>query len=131
MNKEIDSAIKKVIHDLSEIDSKYLASINKQKDSIEHTISEIKKSIDKLNKFLDSYDTSSISTYKSRNAEFRRLPPKLTITLPSFIPQKLVKEHIGSLSALSIKTEEQDYISPPDRPLIDEPCVGTDINTKY
>lgn len=102
-----------------------------KKDSIEHTISEIKKSIEELNKILDSNDISSISTYKFRNAEFRRLPSKLTITLPSFIPQKLFKEQIGSLSAVSIKTDEQGYISSPDRPLIDEQRVVKDINTQY
>lgn len=59
------------------------------------------------------------------------MPSKLTITLPSFIPQKLFKEQIGSLSAVSIKTDEQGYISSPDRPLIDEQRVVTDINTPY
>lgn len=59
------------------------------------------------------------------------MPWKLTITLPSFIPQKLFKEQIGSLSAVSIKTDEQGYISSPDRPLIDEQRVVTDINTQY
>lgn len=59
------------------------------------------------------------------------MPSKLTITLPSFIPQKLFKEQIGSLSAVSIKTDGQGYISSPDRPLIDEQRVVKDINTQY
>lgn len=34
LNREIDSTIKKMIHDMSEIDSKYLASINKKKTAL-------------------------------------------------------------------------------------------------
>lgn len=34
LNREIDSTFKKMIHDMSEIDSKYLASINKKKTAL-------------------------------------------------------------------------------------------------
>lgn len=122
---KIQSAIKNMSH---EIDTKYLARINKEQDSIKHTISEIEKSIHELNEVLD-FNINRIFTYKSRNAEFRKLPPKHTITLPSFMPQKNI--NFNFLSVSPIKTEEQGYIFPPDKPLIDEPWVVTDINTEY
>ena len=92
---------------------------------------------------LDTSDVGLVSKYRSRIAEFRKLPPKLKISLPNILPQKIDREELlkqfGSLSPLSIETEEQGFTvpsprveySPPDRPLLDVPRIITELDTGY
>lgn len=108
--------------DIKKSESEHLAILNEQEADINHGISEIAQSIGELEKFLDSNYGCLLSKYKSRNAEFRKLPPKLIVTPQSFSFQRIDTEQLiqqfSSLSALSISTEERlsIIISSPQSP---------------
>uniref|UniRef100_K1QC20 Tripartite motif-containing protein 2 n=1 Tax=Magallana gigas TaxID=29159 RepID=K1QC20_MAGGI len=142
-HREIDTIITNLKSNVEEMESKHLVVLNKQEDEITRTISEITQTIAELKKLLNSKDVSLVSEYKPRIAAFRRLPPKLKVSLPNFRPQEIHTDQLikqfGSLSALSFTTEEQDYSmppqgaesSPPDRSLMDVPRIITAIDTGY
>ncbi|XP_034306829.2 tripartite motif-containing protein 3-like [Magallana gigas] len=142
MHKEIDAIIEKLKSDLSAMNSEYLDVLDNQEDEIKRNISKITKIIADIKKSLNSNNASLFFSYQSRNAEFRRLPPKLIVSLPTFNPQKINYEQIfqmfGSLSALSFETEHNSTLdppgaesSPPDNKLMDGQQIITTIKTKH
>ncbi|XP_052684062.1 E3 ubiquitin-protein ligase TRIM71-like [Crassostrea angulata] len=144
LHREIDNIIKQMKSDLDKM-SQNIEVLKKHKNNLTSTISEITKSIADLKKLLKcSYtDSTRVFAYKSRNAEFKRLPPKLTVSLAEFSPQVIQPEQLhkqfGSLSAFSIGIEEHGYTlelpsaesSPIHKPINDEPRIITVIKTDY
>lgn len=140
---EIDIIIKNLKSEFDEIESKHMNALNSQEDQITRIIDEVTQSIGCVKKLLVSNDISLVSEYKSTNAKFRKLPPKLTYSLPKFMPQRINSEHInelfGHLVAVSTNLEERSNTvdpsgaisSPPNKPLINEPRVIKDIDTDY
>lgn len=113
LHREIDIIIKRMKSEIKETREKYLSDLNTQENKIERGMSEIEKNIDHLKELLDSTNIYLVSCYKSRNAEFRTLPPKLLYFLPSFVPseinKQLICQQIGSLSAPYIELIERKY----------------------
>ncbi|XP_062577071.1 E3 ubiquitin-protein ligase TRIM71-like [Saccostrea cucullata] len=141
--REINIIVNKQKSKIDEMKTKHLAALNKQEKEIKQITSYVKQCIVDLKKILHSNDVPLTSAYKSRNDEYRRLPPKVNVTLPSFSPQEISADKLiqmfGSLSALSITTEEHGYTMkspdsvscPPVKPLLDEPELITTIYTGY
>lgn len=124
------------------MDSENLAVLKKREDEITFTISKIEQYIADLRNLLDSNDESLFFKYKSKNAKFRRIPPKLKICLPNFTPQNINIEELikqfGSLTALLITTEDHENTTEtPEtgscslKPLLDRPQISTTIQTEY
>ncbi|XP_052707159.1 uncharacterized protein LOC128182520 [Crassostrea angulata] len=141
LHKQIDHMIQKLKSDLDVIDSEHLVVLNKQYDKIIRTISEITQSIAEIKKSLDSNDVSLVSSYKSRNAEFRKLPLRLKLPLPNFTPKKVNTEQLyqqfGSLSAFFNSTEEDGYTREtseaglsPLKVLLDKPHIISTADTQ-
>ncbi|XP_062599900.1 tripartite motif-containing protein 2-like [Saccostrea cucullata] len=142
-HREINIIVNKQKSEIDEMKTKHLAALNEQEKEIKKITSEVKQCIVDLKKILDSNDISLTSAYKSRNTEFRSLPPKVNVSLPSFSPNQIntkqLHQMFGSLSALSITTEKHGYAMktpvavscPPVKPLLDQPKLITIIDTGY
>lgn len=145
LHREIDKIIAKWKEKLAETDSNYQACLSKQEAEITRTISEITQNVADLKKILDSNDVPLLLRYTSKNAEFKELPPEITVTLPKFTPREINSERLielfGSLSALSFTTVavEHSYnnlsqeikTSFPENLDIEIPNAVTVINTGY
>ncbi|XP_055999118.1 E3 ubiquitin-protein ligase TRIM71-like [Ostrea edulis] len=142
LHREITAIVNRRKSAIAEMKTKHLDALNKNTEEITQKMAELKQIMSDLKSILKSNDVSLTSTYKSRNSEFRTLPPKVRVTLPSFSPQKINKdqfnEMFGSLPPLSINTEHGDTMksaeavsSPPVKPLLDEPRVTATIDTGY
>nr|XP_022305809.1 uncharacterized protein LOC111112569 [Crassostrea virginica] len=141
LQREINIIIQRKQAEIDEMDRQHAAAIEKQEDETNKALHEIKQVIQELKSLLDTSDVGLVSKYRSRIAEFRKLPHKLKISLPNLLPQKINREELlkqfGSINPLSIETEEQGYTvpspgaesSPPARPLLDVPRLVTDIPT--
>lgn len=112
-HREIDNIIRNLKSEIEQTESEHKDFLQKQENQINHTISEISQTIGELKKITDINDVRLLCKYKSRNAEFRMLPPKFVVTLPSFSSPKIDTEQLtqqfGSLSTLCIKTKERLY----------------------
>nr|XP_022305806.1 uncharacterized protein LOC111112566 [Crassostrea virginica] len=137
--REIHTIIQRKQAEIDEMNAQHLAAIEKQEDETNKALHEIKQVIQELKSLLDTSDVGLVSKYRSRIAEFRKLPHKLKISLPNLLPQKIKREELlkqfGFINPISIETEEQGYTvlspeaesSPLARPLLDVPCLITDI----
>ena len=141
LHREINTIIQRKQSDIDDMNAQNLSAIEKQEHEINKTVNEIKQVILELKSLLETSDIGHVSTYKTRNGDFRKLPPKLKISLPSFQHQKIDAEQIlkqfGFFSRISIETEEQGYTvpspgaesSPQGMALLDIPRLISDIPT--
>lgn len=142
LHREVDSVIKKMKTNVDDINFKYMAYLKKREDEITCIISEIQQNMSDMKRLLDSYDVCHVCSYKSKIAVFRKLPPKLTVCLPKFIPHQIdeaeINQQLGVVLKLKVITREYDpsFISKevipflPKRPLMTNPIAMTDIVTE-
>ncbi|XP_056002495.1 E3 ubiquitin-protein ligase TRIM71-like [Ostrea edulis] len=142
LHREITAIVNQRKSDIQEMKNKHLSTLNKNTNEITQKMAELKQIMSDLKSILKSNDVSLTSTYQSRNSEFRTLPPKVRVTVPSLSVQKINKDQLnemfGSLSPLSINIEHGDTMksaeavsSPPVKPLLDEPRLTATIDTGY
>ncbi|XP_022310221.2 uncharacterized protein LOC111115685 [Crassostrea virginica] len=143
IHAETDTIIKKMQNEIENINKQHLATIDKQEEAINGTITKIQQAILELKRLLDTNEFCLIAEYKSKNVEFRKIPSELKTTLPKFQPNKINREKLmkqfGTLFHFSTETHKESFISQipgvevpaPYSAFLDAPYLITEIATEY
>eukprot|EP00105_Crassostrea_gigas_P012853 XP_011428995.1 PREDICTED: uncharacterized protein LOC105329443 [Crassostrea gigas] len=138
-HKEVDKVINKMKNEITEIKEKHRTILEKHLNEIKQIESLIVENLSALQELEESNDVSVIVEYRPRIKEFRKLPAKVQVTLPSFSPKPINAEQfyemVGSIKPLVSTTDEGGYkIKSPEalsKELLDIPEVINTFNTGY
>eukprot|EP00105_Crassostrea_gigas_P011492 XP_011427180.1 PREDICTED: uncharacterized protein LOC105328108 [Crassostrea gigas] len=138
-HREIDITINKMKTEISEIKIKHRDILQKHLDGIKQIQSLIKEALHTLKEMEYSTEVFPIIEYSSKVREFSKLPPKVQVSLPTFISKPIDREKlcslVGQITPLSTATEENTWS--PNQPntsvreLLDEPELVATIQTGY
>uniref|UniRef100_K1Q062 Tripartite motif-containing protein 3 n=1 Tax=Magallana gigas TaxID=29159 RepID=K1Q062_MAGGI len=138
-HRVIDIVVNKMITEVSQIKVKHKRILQKHLDEIKHIQSLIKQTLLAIKEIKKSTEVSPTIEYISKIRQFSKLPPKVKVTLPIFIPKPIYCEKLyslfGQIIPLSTSTEEnvlsQNQPKSPVRELLDEPELVATIQTGY
>nr|XP_034308279.1 uncharacterized protein LOC117680492 [Crassostrea gigas] len=138
-HREIDIIINKMKTEISEIKVKHRDILQKHLDEIKQIQSLIKQTLQAIRKIEKSTEVYSTMEYSSKIREFSKLPPKIQVSLPTFIPKPIDREKLyslfGQITPLSTATEENVLsLNQPTtsvRELLNEPELVATIQTEH
>nr|XP_022286989.1 uncharacterized protein LOC111099816 [Crassostrea virginica] len=139
LHREVDNEIKQREKEIDENKAKHLSILKKHLEEIKQLQFLMQETLHDLNEIMDSNETTPIIHYSSKNQEFSKLPPKVIVSMPRFIPKQIEKEElcrlVGKLLPLSTTLEERVVTAKKPntsvRELLDEPEVLNTIKTGY
>ncbi|XP_052678664.1 uncharacterized protein LOC128159577 [Crassostrea angulata] len=135
-HREIDIVINKIKTEISEMKAKHRDILKNEIKQIQSLIQETLQTIRKIEK---SNEVSPSIEYSSKIRELSKLPPKVKVSMPIFIPKPIDHEKLNSLfgqiTPLSTATEENvlslEQPITSVRELLDEPELVTTMQTGY
>nr|XP_022301374.1 uncharacterized protein LOC111109514 [Crassostrea virginica] len=136
---EVDNAINQMEKEIGEIKMKHHSILQKHLDEIKQLQSRMQQTLNALNEIEESNEVSSATHYSSKNEEFRKLPPKVNISMSKFVSEPIDREElcslIGKIVPLSTTLEERVFTAKKPttsvRELLDKPEVLNTINTGH
>ncbi|XP_019923976.3 protein lin-41-like [Magallana gigas] len=138
-HREIDIIINKMKTEISEIKEKHRDILQKHLNEIKQIQSLIKETLQTIRKIEKSTEIAPAVEYSSKIREFSKLPPKVQVSLPTFLPKPIDCEKLyslfGQITPLSTATEENVF--PQNQPkisvreLLDEPELVATIQTGH
>ncbi|XP_078335895.1 uncharacterized protein LOC111100924 [Crassostrea virginica] len=137
LHREIDNVMDQREKEIDRNKLKHLSILSKHLEEIKQLQSLMQESLHNLNEMEESNEVTPTIHYSSKNKEFSKLPPKVLVSMPKFIPKPIEKEElcslIGKLTPLSTTLEERVFTAKKPntsvRELLDEPEVLNTIKT--
>nr|XP_034310189.1 uncharacterized protein LOC117683973 [Crassostrea gigas] len=110
-HREINTTTKREKSKVEVMRTKCMHALDKQEVKINDLISKIRRHMADRKKLLDSNDVYKVCSYRSNNAELRRLPPKVILNIPTFSSHQINTEQLhelfGALSECSIEKDNK------------------------
>ncbi|XP_052679593.1 uncharacterized protein LOC128160330 [Crassostrea angulata] len=135
-HNEIDIIINKMKTEISEIQVKHRDILQKHLDEIKQIQSLIKQTLLAIKEIEISTEVSPTIKYSSKIREISKLPSKVQVSLPTFIPKPIDREKLyrlfGQITPLS--KENISLLNQPNtsfKELLDEPELLVTIKTGY
>ncbi|XP_065938011.1 uncharacterized protein [Magallana gigas] len=138
-HREIDVVINKMKMEINEIKVKHRDILQTHLDEIKRIQFLINQTLVVIKEIEKSTQVTPVIEYNSKIQEFSKLPPKVRVSLPTFIPEPIncekLKSLFGHITPLST-AQEEDILSlnQPNtlvRKLLDEPELVATIRTGY
>nr|XP_034305100.1 tripartite motif-containing protein 45-like [Crassostrea gigas] len=138
-HREIDIVINKMKTEISEIKVQHRDILQKHLNEIKQIQSLIKQSLLAIREIEKSTEVSPTIEYSSKIREFSKLPTKVQVSMPTFIPKPIDREKLyslfGQIIPLSTATEENvSSLNQPKtsvRELLNEPELFTTMKTGH
>uniref|UniRef100_K1PTE4 Tripartite motif-containing protein 2 n=1 Tax=Magallana gigas TaxID=29159 RepID=K1PTE4_MAGGI len=138
-HREIDIIINKMKTEISEIKVKHRDILQKHLNEIKQIQSLIKQTLLDLGELEKSTEISRTIEYSSKIREFSKLPPKVNVSMPIFIPKTINSEKLyslfGQITPLSTPTEENilslNQLNTTVEELLDEPKLVATMKTGH
>nr|XP_022289374.1 uncharacterized protein LOC111101239 [Crassostrea virginica] len=135
LHKEIDNVMNQRETEIGEIKTKHHAILIEKLNEIKESQSLMRERLHALNEMDESNEVTPTIHYSSKNQEFSKLPPKVHVSMPKFIPKPIEKEELGKLTPLSTTLEERVFTAKKPntsvRELLDEAEVLNTIKTGH
>nr|XP_022300511.1 uncharacterized protein LOC111108744 [Crassostrea virginica] len=139
IHREVDNAIDQLEKEIGEMKAKHHSLLKKHLDEIKQSQSLLQKTLLALNEMEESNEVSPTIHYSSKNEEFSKLPPKVNVSIPKFIPKQIEREAlrnlVGKITPLSTILEERIFKARKPktsvRELLDQPGILNTIKTGH
>lgn len=112
-HREIHTVITDIKDQIADRYSEHLFDLQKKKEEITSRKAEITQIINTLKNLSESSNMCQVCDYRSKNADFKRFPLELSLSIPFFHPRKINRKELsksfGQISELSVSTDKNGY----------------------